>query len=140
MRDAPPASSLARAHTHSAAAAAAALAAAHASLPPHRGSRPRRYFPWCVIGFLFFIFNMGVIMMGALVFQDCPDVIITWGQTVLQGLLQSWVFFDPMVIIARNNMKNTKKRIRSKRYQMMEKAIMSPITAFLKFIGKAFTQ
>lgn len=95
--------------------------------------------PWYVIGFVFFICNMGVIMAGALVFQDCPDVVKTWAQTVAQGLVQSWIVFDPMVIIFRNNMKNTKKRIRSKRYQMMEKAIMSPITAFLKFMGKAFS-
>ena len=61
-------------------------------------------------------------MMGALVFQDCPDVIITWGQTVCQGLLQSWMVFDPMVIIFRNNFKKSKKIIRSKRYQLMEKA------------------
>jgi hypothetical protein len=97
------------------------------------------YGPWCVIFCLFMIFNFGVIMMGALVFADCPDVIVTWGMTVLQGLCQSWMFFDPLVIITRNNMKSFKKRIRSKRYQLMEKAIMSPITAFLKFMGRAFS-
>merc|ERR1711959_847874 len=34
--------------------------------------------PWVVIGMFFFICNMGVIMAGALVFQDCPDVVKTW--------------------------------------------------------------
>merc|ERR1712072_43345 len=97
------------------------------------------YGPWVIIGLITFITNMGVIMMGALVFQDCPDVIITWGQTVCQGLLQSWMVFDPMVIIFRNNFKKSKKIIRSKRYQLMEKAIMSPVTAFLKFMGRAFS-
>jgi hypothetical protein len=91
-------------------------------------------------------------------------VVKTWAQTVAQGLLQSWLFFDPMVIprksnpqrpsqprlvltsglsvqviITRNNAKALKKRIRSKRYQMMEKAIVSPIVAFMKFIAKAFS-
>ena len=44
-----------------------------------------------------------------------------------------------MVILFRNNVKGTKKRIRSKRYQIMEKAIMSPITAFIKFFGSMFS-
>ena len=33
------------------------------------------------------------------------------------------------MILFRNNIKGTKKRIRSKRYQMIEKAVMSPIKA-----------
>ena len=41
------------------------------------------------------------------------------------------------VIIVRNNLKGTKKRIRSKRYQMFEKAIMSPIRGCLRGAGKA---
>ena len=48
-----------------------------------------------------------------------------------------WVVFDPMVILFRNNVKGTKKRIRSKRYQMFEKAIMSPIRGCLRGAGKA---
>ena len=68
--------------------------------------------------------------------QDCPDVIKTWAQAVAQGLLQGWIVFDPLVIIVRNNIKITKKSIRSKRYQMIEKAVMAPVSAFLKFLGR----
>ena len=41
-----------------------------------------------------------------------------------------------MVILFRNNVKGTKKRIRSKRYQMIEKALMSPIRGCLRGLGK----
>ena len=42
------------------------------------------------------------------------------------------------MIIVRNNLKGTKKRIRSKKYQIFEKAMLVPVIGITKALGKVF--
>ena len=47
-----------------------------------------RHGPWVLSGLIFLICNMGIIMTGALVFQDCPEIVMMWANSVAMGLLQ----------------------------------------------------
>ena len=39
----------------------------------------------------------------------------------------SWLLMDPLIIVTRNTLKNTKTIIRSKRYQIIEKFVVAPL-------------
>ena len=69
-----------------------------------------RTFPWVVALAIIVVATFYTLSWGAAVVDDCPEAIATlampprgWACTVLLSLLLSWLCFDPLLVILRNN-------------------------------------
>jgi anti-sigma-K factor RskA len=99
-----------------------------------RSVRFWRVFPWLVALAIIAVADVYTLMFGAAVFDECPEAIATismpprgWAWTVLLSLLQSWLVFDPLVILIRNNLRCTRTRVRTHKYQVAEKGALGPL-------------
>ena len=70
------------------------------------------------------------------IFKDDTIYVVMWVESLGISLVQGWFFQDPFVIIVRNNIQFTKKRIRSHRYQVIEKFVLAPCGACWKIVNK----
>eukprot|EP00966_Prymnesium_polylepis_P141726 3272679-Prymnesium_polylepis.1 len=59
-----------------------------------------------------------------------------WLYSVVTSLAQGWFVFDPTVIVVRNNLSCTKTRIRTARYQTIEKFVVGPLSVIAKALFK----
>ena len=59
-----------------------------------------------------------------------------WFQSLAISFAIGWLVFDPIVIIVRSNIKFTKKIMKTRRYQVIEKFVVMPVGAIVKWFGK----
>ena len=67
-----------------------------------------------------------------------PDPVKTNGrffQNVAMALAIGWFIQDPLVILARNNMKCTASIVRNKHYQTIEKFVVNPIMTLFRALS-----
>ena len=62
-----------------------------------------------------------------------------WAWTVLLSLLQTWLVIDPLFILVRNNASCTRTRVRTVKYQVIEKAgAKGPLRLIANLMAEAF--
>ena len=59
-------------------------------------------------------------------FENPAEMGAVWLQAIGVSLFIGWFIQDPIIIVVRNNLSFTKKIIRSKKYQVLEKFIVQP--------------
>ena len=52
----------------------------------------------------------------------------------------NWFIFDPLVIILRCNVKFTRRLLKTRKYQVLEKFIVIPFVGILRGIAKAISK
>jgi len=86
-----------------------------------------RFMPWVVSisGLAFMTFCAFIYMMKYFAFDN--RLFQMWMQTVGTSLCLAWFVVLPMAIIARNNMQWSKKIMKSRKYQILEKFLLIPL-------------
>ena len=95
-----------------------------------------RVFPWSFTFSLIVMCHLNMFFVTMRVFAEFENAVfvgLTWLQSVFISLAIGWFLQDPVVVIVRNNIKCTKKRIRSKAYQVVEKFIVQPFRLTLNW-------
>jgi len=101
--------------------------------------------PWVVALTLLFSSSFYTVWVLLVIFDtsELPDSIETpselmwqWLYSVVTSLAQGWFVFDPTVIVVRNNLSCTKTRIRTARYQTIEKFVVGPLSVIAKALFK----
>eukprot|EP00966_Prymnesium_polylepis_P191857 4445849-Prymnesium_polylepis.1 len=97
-----------------------------------------RIYPWiasisglCVMWFFTFIYMLKY-------FAQDNDLMVLYLETVCISIGLGWFITTPMVIITRNNMKFTKKIMKSRKYQVIEKFVVVPLARTVATAWKAF--
>ena len=88
-----------------------------------------RIFPWCFVAILVTICHLQVLFVATRIFSEYPNPVEignVWVQAIFLSFAIGWFIQDPIVIGVRNNLKSTKKIIRSRKYQVIEKFVVAP--------------
>ena len=102
-----------------------------------------RAFPWTFCLLLIVVCHFQTLFVTMRIFAQFPnanDIGLTWLQAILISLATGWFLQDPLVIITRNNMSCTKKIIRNKKYQVIEKFIVIPFSIAIKSVVAGATR
>lgn len=103
-----------------------------------RHSKPFwRVFPWCVSVPMVVLCAGGTFYVAQGLFMDDPSntMVLAWVETVSYSLGIGWLVQDVLVIIIRNNLKISKTRIRSAKYQGAEKFLLAPLAWLKNFLA-----
>ena len=95
-----------------------------------------RFFPWVLTYSLISFCHLQVLFVTLRIFSEFEDptaIGVAWLEALGTSLVIGWFIQDPIVIIVRNNMKFTKKIIRSKKYQVIEKFVVQPFRLALNY-------
>ena len=84
-------------------------------------------YPWWLSLSLMGTSAFFTLWIGSKAFEGCPDLILDWWVTFVMGMLQTWLLWDVAVILVRNNLKLTRTRIRTVKYQTTEKVFVAPL-------------
>ena len=84
-------------------------------------------YPWWLSLSLMGTSAFFTLWIGSKAFEGCPDLILDWWVTFVMGMLQTWLLWDVAIILVRNNLKLTRTRIRTVKYQTTEKVFVAPL-------------
>jgi hypothetical protein len=91
-------------------------------------------FPWVISVSMLMLFSFFSLYTAMSVFRDDTIYVVMWCEALGFSLMQGWLVQDVIVIVVRNNLACTKKRIRSHRYQILEKFVVAPLSICLKVL------
>ena len=90
------------------------------------GPRFWRIFPWVVSVPLLWGMSFFTFYVSQAIFKDDSIYVVMWVEALIISLVQGWFIQDILVIVVRNNVKFTKTRIRTAKYQTLEKFFLAP--------------
>ena len=94
-----------------------------------------KVFPWLVTIPVLFGTSFMTLWVAQTVFGGDKVYVLAFCEALGISLCQGWFVQDVAVIAIRNNIKCTKARIRSHRYQFCEKIVLSPLILVKKLIS-----
>ena len=94
-------------------------------------------FPWLVTIPTLFGCSLLTLWVAQSVFEADAVYVLAFCEAIGISLAQSWLLQDVLVIAVRNNINCTKGRIRSHRYQVIEKFVLAPLLVVKKVFSSA---
>ena len=96
-----------------------------------------RIFPWALTVSALACCSLYTVYSAQSIFKDDTVYIWAYFEALAISLAQGWFVQDVFVIAVRNNIKFTKKRIRTHRYQVVEKFVLAPLILIKKICSAA---
>ena len=100
-----------------------------------------RLFPWTFCFALSGFCHLQTLFVTMRIFAEFEDPVaigLTWVQSLGISMGIGWFLQDPVIIIVRNNLSFTKTIIRSKKYQVLEKFVVSPFRLAVSQVANFF--
>jgi len=88
-----------------------------------------RIFPWMFVLCAFTMCNLFILFFSLAKYAHDRELFVGWLESFGISLSLGWLLFDPAVIIARNNLAFTKKILKTRKYQVLEKYVLIPFGA-----------